>query len=239
MMDVFRQLQLTWVVTMLFAAPFWVGIFWRRATTAAAWSTVACSALMFFVIPWLAPRLWPALRVYPSLTVANDIVVTTIRRVASPSDVRRRQAALDLWQTAYQELVDADQKVGQAFGEPTVGGPPTTARWPIRTPASNGPCQRPPRWPSRAPRSQHLAQAKAKLEQLGARPAPLQPGETIEQTTTTGGVAVFWTGGLQPVDAQTAAADVVPPQPVAPAATPDDYTRRIVKRYPSDGAVPR
>ncbi|OHB77616.1 MAG: hypothetical protein A2W31_01655, partial [Planctomycetes bacterium RBG_16_64_10] len=121
MMDVFKQLQLTWVVAMLFAAPFWVGIFWRRATTAAAWSTVACSALLFFVIPWLTPRLWPDLRTYRSLTVANDVLVTTTRRVAAPSDIKRRQAAMELWEATYQQLVEADQNVGQAFGVPAGG----------------------------------------------------------------------------------------------------------------------
>ncbi|HUG93239.1 MAG TPA: hypothetical protein VML55_20525, partial [Planctomycetaceae bacterium] len=35
-MDVFLQLQLTWVFAVLFAAPFWIGMFWRRATTLAA-----------------------------------------------------------------------------------------------------------------------------------------------------------------------------------------------------------
>ena len=36
-MDVFAQLQLTWIVPVLFAAPFWIGLAWRRATTGAAW----------------------------------------------------------------------------------------------------------------------------------------------------------------------------------------------------------
>ena len=61
-MDVFEQLKLTWVFPVLFAAPFWIGMYWRRATTAAAWSTVAFCALMFFLIPYLAPRLLPDLR---------------------------------------------------------------------------------------------------------------------------------------------------------------------------------
>ncbi len=39
-MDVFEQLKLVWVFPVLFAAPFWIGMYWRRATTAAAWCTV-------------------------------------------------------------------------------------------------------------------------------------------------------------------------------------------------------
>jgi len=30
--DMFRNLQLTWIVPMLFAAVFWVGMYWRRAS---------------------------------------------------------------------------------------------------------------------------------------------------------------------------------------------------------------
>ncbi|MEZ6110346.1 MAG: hypothetical protein R3C99_04945 [Pirellulaceae bacterium] len=62
MMNVFAQLQLTWVFGVLFAAPFWIGMYWRRATTGAAWITVAYCTLMFFVVPFLAPRLVPSLR---------------------------------------------------------------------------------------------------------------------------------------------------------------------------------
>ncbi len=57
-MDVFAQLQLTWVFPVLFAAPFWIGMYWRRATTTAAWCTVGYCALAFFLVPWLLPRLW-------------------------------------------------------------------------------------------------------------------------------------------------------------------------------------
>ena len=33
MMDVFKQLQLTWIFPVVLAAPFWIGMFWRRATS--------------------------------------------------------------------------------------------------------------------------------------------------------------------------------------------------------------
>ena len=62
MMDVFQQLQLTWIVLVPIAAPFWIGMYWRRATTAAAWTTIAFCALAFFIVPWFAPTLAPSLR---------------------------------------------------------------------------------------------------------------------------------------------------------------------------------
>lgn len=97
-MDVFEQLELTWIVPMIFAAPFWIGMLWRRATTAAAWSTAVVVAFLFFVLPWLAPVVAPGLRTAPYFTKTTEVVETTSRRPAAPSDVRRRELALAEWE---------------------------------------------------------------------------------------------------------------------------------------------
>jgi solute:Na+ symporter, SSS family len=97
-MDVFEQLELTWIVPMIFAAPFWVGMFWRRATTAAAWSTAVVVAVLFFIVPWLAPVMAPGLRTAPYFTKTTAVVETISRRPAAPSDVRRRELAVAEWE---------------------------------------------------------------------------------------------------------------------------------------------
>ncbi|MFW6171435.1 MAG: sodium:solute symporter family protein, partial [Planctomycetota bacterium] len=79
-MDVFEQLQLTWVFPVLFAAPFWIGMYWRRATTAAAWCSVAFCTLVFFLIPFLAPIIAPQLRTHPRFLTTTQIVRTTTTR---------------------------------------------------------------------------------------------------------------------------------------------------------------
>jgi len=71
MLDMFKQLELTWVVPMTFAALFWVGMYWRRATTKAGWITVAFCLLSFFVLPRLIPTVAPSLRTEPSLVQSN------------------------------------------------------------------------------------------------------------------------------------------------------------------------
>ena len=71
MLDMFKQLELTWVVPMTFAALFWVGMYWRRATTKAGWITVAFCVLTFFVLPRLIPAVAPSLRTEPSLVQTN------------------------------------------------------------------------------------------------------------------------------------------------------------------------
>jgi len=104
MMDVFQQLQLTWIVPVLFAAPFWVGMYWRRATTSAAWLTIAFTAAVFFVIPWIAPRIAPGLTMNERFTQATHLVTTTITREATPADVRRRQADIAVWDSKIADL---------------------------------------------------------------------------------------------------------------------------------------
>lgn len=97
MMNLLKQLELTWVFNVLFAAPFWVGMYWRKATTTAAWVTVAYCALLFFVVPFVAPTIYPALRTSPAFQATNQIVKTISVRAAAPSDVALRQSQIDTW----------------------------------------------------------------------------------------------------------------------------------------------
>ncbi|MEX0819405.1 MAG: sodium:solute symporter family protein, partial [Pirellulaceae bacterium] len=117
-MDVFTQLQLTWVFNVLFAAPFWVGMYWRRASTGAAWATVVFNVLVFFGIPLMAPRLMPELRDNQDYTVTNQFVQTTTTREVAPSDIRRRDAQIAAWEeintTVRPELEAAEQEYRDA-----------------------------------------------------------------------------------------------------------------------------
>lgn len=186
LMDVFKQLQRTWLVPMLFAAPFWVGMYWRRATPAAAWGTVAFVAGVFFVLPWAAPLTVPQLRTDARFLQTNPMVVTKTRYPAAPTDVAGRQAEIQLWA---QQRAEAE-RLAEADGR------------------------------------------RAELEALGSRPEPLELGEPITKTITTGGKAVFWTRGVQPVDAQGQPLAGVRPQPVGPPHRIDDHTTAVVMQYP-------
>lgn len=135
-MDVFQQLQLTWVFPVLFAAPFWVGMYWRRATPIAAWLTVLFCALFFFGIPFLAPKFTPELRENPGYLTTNKMVRTITTETASKADVRRRNREIEEW--------NKDKK--------------------------------------------------------GPEPKPLKVGDTFQTTNDSGGVSIFWGGGVKPVD---------------------------------------
>ena len=72
MLDMFKQLELTWIVPMTFAALFWLGMYWRRATTKAGWITIMFCLLSFFVLPRAIPAVAPELRTHESYLAVNS-----------------------------------------------------------------------------------------------------------------------------------------------------------------------
>ena len=65
--DVFGQFKMAMELPILFAAPFWVGMYWRRANRTAVWGTILFSLLVFFVLPVVVPALRPELRENPTV----------------------------------------------------------------------------------------------------------------------------------------------------------------------------
>lgn len=72
MLDMFKQLELTWIVPMTFAALFWLGMYWRRATTKAGWITIVFCLLCFFVLPRAIPAVAPELRTNEAYLAVNS-----------------------------------------------------------------------------------------------------------------------------------------------------------------------
>ena len=72
MLDMFKQLELTWIVPMTFAALFWLGMYWRRATTKAGWITIVFCLLCFFVLPRAIPAVAPELRTHEAYLTLNS-----------------------------------------------------------------------------------------------------------------------------------------------------------------------
>lgn len=95
--SVYDLLKMTWVIPVTFAAPFWIGMFWRRATTKAAWSTVVFVLVLFYILPYLLPAMMPSLRENQSLTAVTNQVTVTEFYETTPSDLRKRFAEIELW----------------------------------------------------------------------------------------------------------------------------------------------
>ena len=126
-MDVFVQLQITWRVPLMVAAPFWIGMYWRRATRAAACTTIVFCLLFFFIIPWTVPLVVPGLRDVPRFTKVSDRIERTSSRIAAPSDVARRAAAIRLWEKRYEEILQNEDKAERQAGLKKLGERP--AKW--------------------------------------------------------------------------------------------------------------
>ena len=107
-MDVFAQLQLTWIILAPIAAPFWIGMYWRRATTAAAWTTIVLGGLAFFLIPRFAQPVFTDLNTNPTFTQVTPVIETTTVHAAAPADVARRRAAIRVWDEAQESITQAE-----------------------------------------------------------------------------------------------------------------------------------
>ncbi|MFC1544829.1 sodium:solute symporter [Gemmatimonadota bacterium] len=95
--DVFDQLKVAWELPVIFAATVWVAMFWRRASTAAAWITVATSAVLFFIIPILLPVVNPALRSNEMFLAATEPQAVVRSYEAKEFDVWNRNRSLEAW----------------------------------------------------------------------------------------------------------------------------------------------
>ena len=92
MADVFAQFTFAIELPILFAAPFWIGMYWRRANATSVWITIAFSALVFFILPMVIPMLNPEMRTNPEWTTTTNRITKTVTRTATPADVARHEA---------------------------------------------------------------------------------------------------------------------------------------------------
>ncbi|WP_164104009.1 sodium:solute symporter family protein [Candidatus Laterigemmans baculatus] len=97
--DVFGQFKMAVELPILFAAPFWIGMYWRRANRTSVWATIGFSALLFFILPTLLPMVAPSLRTDPRLTTTTHEVTRTTTRPVTASDVAQHEA----WEQAVAE----------------------------------------------------------------------------------------------------------------------------------------
>ena len=107
--DMLEQLELTFWFPLVFAAPFWIGMYWRKANGRAAWTTVIYCLLFFFVIPYFGPQVFSGLRTNQDLMTRTPHTVTTSQAIASKSLLRRKLTEAEaVWATAGQGLTGPD-----------------------------------------------------------------------------------------------------------------------------------
>lgn len=112
--DVFGQFKMAMELPILFAAPFWIGMFWRRANLRAVWTTLTFSLVFFFILPPLLPRLFPQMRTSEGLAQSSYVMVKTTTRPAVASDAAKHEA----WVKALEAAAGNEALLKQIGPEP-------------------------------------------------------------------------------------------------------------------------
>lgn len=90
--DILSLLKFTWSFFAVFAASFWLGLLWRKASRVAAWTSIGVTAVLFVVGPPLLPALFPGLRSSDGLLLVNEDRVVKREYVATIGDVEGAEA---------------------------------------------------------------------------------------------------------------------------------------------------
>ncbi len=95
--SIFQQLKLSWEITAIFAASFWLGMLWRKANRKAAWCSIIITLFAFFLLPLLAPAIWPTIRSNDYLTKLTRPAPITRTYIAHEMDIRIRNEEIAHW----------------------------------------------------------------------------------------------------------------------------------------------
>ena len=125
MSNVFAQFKLAIELPILFAAPFWIGMYWRRANRTAVWITIIFSALFFFILPQLIPALMPGLRSDEGLTVKNTLIETPVKRDATEADVAKHEGWVQATKDTRSKYADNEEKLNSVLA--AIGAEPPFA----------------------------------------------------------------------------------------------------------------
>ncbi len=121
--NVLDQFRMAIEIPILFAAPFWLGLYWRRVNTWAVWLTIWFSFLVFFVLPIVLPLVMPNLRTDARFSQTTKFEVITTSRPATQADIDRHQA----WQEARAKVDQMEDSTQREAALKTLGAEPPIA----------------------------------------------------------------------------------------------------------------
>lgn len=93
---VLEILKFLWEINVFIAPAYWLGLKWRRANNAAAWVSIVTGALLFLIVPALAPK-FSALTHSETYLRTNDAAPIAVAETAREFDVERRRQAIAQW----------------------------------------------------------------------------------------------------------------------------------------------
>ena len=186
--NVFGQFKMAVELPILFAAPFWIGMYWRRANRQAVWITMGTVLVIFFLLPSLLPRIAPGLRDSAGLSRKTDLVTKTFTRTATPADVAKHEA----WTKATENAALERKQTEESF----------TAQKAELGPEPDEDDANYPSWKEEAAQlekeeTKAFARLDALEKKIGAEPPVAPVGEPIEIKLKSGGTSLFWRDGLK------------------------------------------
>jgi len=107
--NVFGQFKMAIELPILFAAPFWLGMYWRRVNRFAVWGTIATSLMVFFVLPVVVPKL-TNLSENQNLAITTNLVTKTLVRPVTESDIAKHEAWVAAGDELKQKIADSSDK---------------------------------------------------------------------------------------------------------------------------------
>ena len=94
--NIFQLLKLIWEFYIVMAGAFWLGVKWRRANLAGAWTSTISTAVLFIflqvMIPWI-----PGIKTNPNLLKTTESKKITKTYTAREVDVIERNKEIALW----------------------------------------------------------------------------------------------------------------------------------------------
>lgn len=118
--SILQQMKFLWEFGVIFPAPFWFGILWRRANKRAAWFTVISTLMLFFLFPMTLPFFAKGIRANPYLLKMTNPRVVKRQYTAHEMDVQERDEEIAKWNKLEPDLQKLTPKpvpieVGQKF----------------------------------------------------------------------------------------------------------------------------
>ncbi|MCK4998097.1 MAG: hypothetical protein KAS23_01130, partial [Anaerohalosphaera sp.] len=92
-----QQMKMIWEFGIIFAAPFWFGMLWRRTGRKAAWMSIVITLVIFFLLPLMIPIISPGIRGNEHLLKMTQARSVERRYVARQMDVDRRELEIAEW----------------------------------------------------------------------------------------------------------------------------------------------
>ena len=99
---ILQILKFIWEINVMLAPAYWLGIKWRRANRTGAWMSIGIGALLFLIIPVMAPVINPQMRYQQSLLVTTQPAPRIVTETAMEYDVIRRNEQITQWEKLNQ-----------------------------------------------------------------------------------------------------------------------------------------